>query len=67
MKTLYYWFDEEREMIYFSNGHQSLVANGGYFFWKIDGKSVFFYEDMVDLQNKTGYIFKRIDKVHDLD
>ena len=67
MKTIYYWFDEEREMIYFSNGHQSLVASGGYFFWKIDGKSVFFYEDMVDLQNKTGYIFKRIDKVHDLD
>ena len=45
-------------MIYFSNGHQSLVANGGYFFWKIEGESVFFHEDMVELQNKTGYIFK---------
>lgn len=61
MKTVLYWFDEEREMIYFSNGHQSLVANGGYFFWKIEGESVFFHEDMVELQNKTGYIFKQID------
>ena len=59
MKTLLYWFDEEREMIYFSNGHQSSVATGGCFLWKMDGKSVFFHEDMVELQNKTGYIFKQ--------
>jgi hypothetical protein len=58
MTTITYWFDEEREMIYFSNGHQSSVATGGCFLWKMDGKSVFFHEDMVDLQKKTGYIFK---------
>jgi len=61
MKTIIYWYDDQFEMIYFDNGHQSLVANGGYFFWKIDGKSIFFHEDMVDLQNKTGYIFKHRD------
>tara|TARA_B100000212_G_scaffold92376_1_gene67797 strand:- start:412 stop:597 length:186 start_codon:yes stop_codon:yes gene_type:complete len=59
MKHIEYWFDEEREMIYFSNGHQSLVSSCGKFFWKIEGKSVFFEEDMVELQQKTGYIFKQ--------
>lgn len=61
MKTITYWFDDEKEMIYFSNGHQSLVASCGHFFWKVGGESVFFHEDMVDLQNKTGYIFKHRD------
>ena len=61
METIFYWYDEEMEMIYFSNGHQSLVASGGYFFWKIEGESVFFHEDMVELQRKTGYIFKHKD------
>ena len=59
MKHIEYWFDEEREMIYFSNGYQSLVSSCGKFFWKIEGESVFFYEDMVELQQKTGYIFKQ--------
>ena len=45
MKQFEYWFDEEREMIYFSIGYQSLVANGGYFFWPIEGTRVFFHED----------------------
>lgn len=56
-----YWYDDEQEMIYFSNGHQSLVASGGWFFWKVDGKSVFFHEDMIELSKQTGYIFKRKD------
>ncbi len=59
MRTITYWFDDQKEMIYFDTGHQSLVANSGQFLWKIDGKSVFFHEDMVDLTNKTGYIFKQ--------
>ena len=67
MKQFEYWFDEEREMIYFSNGYQSLVANGGYFFWPVEGKRVFFHEDMVELKQKTGYIFKQIQNPHDLD
>ena len=46
-------------MIYFSNGHQSSVSSCGKFFWKIEGESVFFDEDMVELQQKTGYIFKQ--------
>lgn len=58
MEQFEYWFDEEQEMIYFSNGYQSLVANGGFFLWPIEGTKVFFHENMVDLQNKTGYIFK---------
>ena len=53
MKTIEYWFDEEKEMIYFSNGHQSLVANGGWFFWKIKDKNVFFHEDMIELSKVT--------------
>lgn len=57
VKVLTYWFDQEKEMIYFSNGHQSLVANGGYFFWPVEGKSVFFHEDMVELSELTGIEF----------
>ena len=56
-----YWYDDEQEMIYFSNGQQSLVASGGWFFWKVDGKSVFFHENMIELSKQTGYIFKRKD------
>ena len=67
MTQFEYWFDEEREMIYFSNGYQSLVANGGFFLWPIEGTKVFFHEDMVELQQKTGYIFKQIQNPHDLD
>jgi hypothetical protein len=59
MKQLEYWFDEDREMIEFSNGHRSAVTSCGHFFWKIEGKSVYFHEDMVELQQKTGYIFKQ--------
>lgn len=59
MRIITYWFDDQKEMIYFDNGYQSLVANSGQFIWKINGKAVFFHEDMVDIQIMTGYIFKQ--------
>ena len=52
--TITYWFDEEREMIYFNNGRQSSVTACGKFMW--DGK--FYQEDMVELSKHTGYNFK---------
>lgn len=57
-----YHFDEEREMIYFSNGYQSLVANGGLFLWYIDGEKRFFHEDMVELEEQTGILFQHLPK-----
>lgn len=48
-----YRFDEEREMIYFSNGHQSLVTSCGQFLWN----KRFYKEDMIELTRDTGITF----------
>lgn len=54
-----YRFDEEREMIYFSNGHQSLVTSCGNFLWNHQ----FYNEDMIELSRVTGLIFKHVEDI----
>ena len=54
MKTIIsYHFDEEKEMIYFSNGHQSSVTSCGQFIWN----KRFYKEDMIELSKDTGFVF----------
>jgi len=50
--------DEEREMIYFSNGKQSLITSCGHFLWNNN----FYHEDMVKISKETGLIFKKNEK-----
>lgn len=52
-KIIYYHFDNEREMVYFSNNTQSHITSCGQFLW--DGN--FYYEDMKEVSMRTGYTF----------
>jgi len=57
-KVITYRMDEEREMIYFSNGKQSLITSCGHFLWNNN----FYHEDMVKISKETGLIFKKNEK-----